>query len=413
MANFAQLRSLKNMAAYYERKVQALPPYFAESYLPNQSITSNKLKYLVSQVSAPTLAAASSYDASPEPSNRDGFQEKLMSTQFFRKSSVLTEHDAVDINTALTGNQSDPYLQTVVKNIFDNQTKDLLSMRARRNYLGTKAIVDAEIPLKVGGQIQTFKFDVKPDFQQEATTDWSNAKEANVYQDVKNVLKTMRQIGLIPNQAIMNDNTFEMIQNSDRMKNTIPSMNVNIANGNLSENQVVDYFKSEFHLAIVRCDDVYRESDLSATNNAELKTYVPDGKVAFVFAPMPNQSYIVPGTNSSQVSDLSGGQWLGHMNFAPTPEQIGVMTGKYSANDVITLDTGVTYHRYIDRRLAREEDLTSMNVFPSLEGSQTIFRLTVAGQNNDNPSQGGNDNPGNNEGQKDTGDGKQVTPPKA
>lgn len=414
MASFAELRSLQNMAAWYQRRVDALPPYFAESYLPDQAISSDSLKYLVSQVSAPVLAAASTYDASPTPSNRDAFQEKLMSTQFFRTSSTLTEEDEMKIQTALSGNQTDGYLQTVIKNLFNNQTNDALSMRARRNYLGTKAIIDAKIPLKVGGQTQIFQFDVKPDFQQESVTDWSNSKEANVYKDVKRVLKTMRQIGLIPNQAIMNDNTFEMIQNSDKLKNTVPSNNVNITDGILSESQVADYFKKEFKLAIVRCDDVYRESDLKATDNAVLKQYIPDGKIAFVFAPLPDASFIVQGTNTSQVPNIRTGEWLGHMNFAPTPEKVGLMSGRYNSNDVITFDTGVTFHKYMDQRLAREEDLTSMNVFPSLEGSQTIFRLTVSGQNTDsNDQKPDNKNDNGNQSSQNDDSGKNNQPPKA
>ncbi|WP_353486066.1 major capsid protein [Apilactobacillus xinyiensis] len=409
MASITELRSLQNVAAYYERKVMALPPYMSESYFRNNPITSDKLQYLISKVSAPELAKTSSYDADPKPSNRDGFSKKVLGTQFFRQSSTINEMDVMDLNEAAAGNQSDAYLMPLLRNLFDNQTKDLLSMRARRNYLGVKALIDAKIPLKVGGQVQTFEFDTKSEFQQDSTTDWSNTKTSNIYEDVRKVLKTMRQIGIYPNQVIMNDNTFNMIQRSDNLKATVPTQNINIANGNLSETQVADYFKSEFKLAIVRYDGVYKESDLGVNDDNNLKQYIDDGKVVFLSAPLPDNSFIVPTSNTSQIIDLSGGQYVGNMNFAPTPESIGLATGRYGNDEVMILDTGVAFHRYRDRKLNREEDITAMNVFPSLEGSQTIFRLKVCDPDALNKDSSSTKQPSENNSQSDG----QTTPPKA
>ncbi|WP_220751554.1 major capsid protein [Apilactobacillus xinyiensis] len=403
------LLSLNNMGAYYEHKVLTEAPYLSENYFPAQKIGSNALKYLQTSVSAPVLANASNYDAQSLPTNRDDFQEQLFSTQFFRDESVLNESDIMEIEQAYANND-DAYLATLIGNLFDDKTKGLSSMRARREWLGMQALMNGKIDMHSNGIHLQLDYGGKQEFQQDATTDWSDAKEANVMKDIRMALDEMRKFGLKPNQIIMNTNTFRWLQSSEKLKSTVPTQNINIANGELFDSQVGDFFAQIFKLNIVCYDGQYQDSDVDDRqhSNQGFHSYIPDGKVVLMNAPLPDAAFLIPTSLARPVVTTGGGmQTVGKMNFAPTPEEYGMRSGKFPAGSVQLFDTGVAFHEYQNDKYYRTEDITSMNVLPSLEGATQIFRMNVTGQSSDNGSAPKTDNSQSN------GNSGQTTPPKA
>lgn len=389
--------SLNNMGAYYEHKKLTEAPYLSESYFPAQKIGSNALKYLQTNVSAPVLANASNYDAQSLPTNRDDFQESLFQTQFFRDESVLNEGDIMQIEQAFANND-DGYLATLIGNLFDDKTKGLASMRARREWLGMQALMNGSIDMHSNGIHLKLDYGSKKEFQDTSNTDWSDKNEANIYKDVQHVLDTMRKFGIKPNQIVMNTNTFRWMQDSAKLKATVPTQNINIANGQLFDSQVGDFFAQAFRLNIVCYDGQYQDRDVDDRqhSNQGFHSYIPDGKVVFMNAPLPADDFLIPTSISRPVVTNGGGiQSIGKMNFAPTPEEYGMRSGKFQAGSVQLFDTGVAYHEYENEKYYRTEDITSMNVLPSLEGAMQIFRLTVSGQNNgqqQTDNNGGNGN---------------------
>lgn len=134
MANIAELMNIQNLGAWYEQRVLTLPPYVGESYFPNVKINSDILSYLNQSQGAPVLAKANTYDGQPVPENREGFATQMFKTKFFRSSMATNEQDLVDLNDALTNN-NDSFVQSAVAKIFDDRTKPILGMRARREWM--------------------------------------------------------------------------------------------------------------------------------------------------------------------------------------------------------------------------------------------------------------------------------------
>lgn len=387
MAYISELVSPKTMGVLYKQDVLENPPYLSESYFKGQKIGTNVLKYLQTTSGAPTLAAASTLDAKPTPLNRGGFQDKFFKTQFFRITSVLTEQDLQDINNALQ-NGDTQYAATLIDKLYDDKTGGLNAMRARRNYLGMQAMVFGKIAMVSNGVRLNIDYGGDSDFyssvDNKSNSDWSDHKNANPYLDIRNARDQMKRKGILPNQIVMNSTTFRWIQASEKMKATLPTQNINIANGELLEAQVVDFLKNTFKLNVVIYDGVFKDSDIG-NNSEQYNQYIPDGKVLLISAPLPDDSFILNGSSNSNTSAQgAANQQLGAMNFAPTPEELGMRNGHFNANELTFFDIGVTFRESYNKILVQTEDITSMNVLPSLEGANNIFRMNVASNVSDN-----------------------------
>lgn len=368
MANIAELMNIQNLGAWYEQRVLTLPPYVGESYFPNVKINSDILSYLNQSQGAPVLAKANTYDGQPVPENREGFATQMFKTKFFRSSMATNEQDLVDLNDALTNN-NDSFVQSAVAKIFDDRTKPILGMRARREWMAMQALMNGQLTVASNGVNNTIVYASDPDLQMQAATDWSDEKNADPFDDIIKATDELKaKHGITPNQILMNTATFRQLRNNEKLKATLYTTNINTQNAWLPESTIINAIISELHVVPVIYDQGYQDE---ATGN--FMPFVPDGKIVLLNAPIPN---VYARTGNGQTGVISG-QPIGHMAFAPTPEELGLRNGKINAANITFFDMGVAYHEVYNQKLVQTETIISMNALPAFEGSRAVVRMDV------------------------------------
>ncbi|MGF7436768.1 major capsid protein [Lentilactobacillus senioris] len=371
MANIDELTNLKAMSVYYERKLLTLPPYLSESYFPATKIATDMLSYLTQKQGAPVMAKASTYDAQAIPMNREKFNKEYFQTNFFRSASALNETDLEEINRALF-NGDDTLVKSLILGLFDDKTKMLLGMRTRREWMAMQALMTGKINLSSNGVNTLIEYATDEDLNSDVDVAWSDTTNANPIEDMRKAITAMKHKGITPNQVLMNDDTFRMLLNNERIKTTLWPANFDTSKMMMTEDQAVDFIVRNLHVIPVVYDQGFVDEE--ATGTDKFTPFLTPGKVVLMNAPIPQQ---FAKTGSSSTGLVQSASVIGHMAFAPTPEELGLRNGKIASNTVQFFDTGVAYHEYFNDSLVQTEDLVSMNCLPSFEGSQSVFRLTI------------------------------------
>lgn len=367
MENIAEINTPKNMAAWYEQKILTMPPYIGELYFPSIKVQTDLLSYLMQNQRAPMLTAQSSYDSRPTPINRDKFEQKVMHTKFFRSAMAMNEKDLVELNQALV-NQDDSLVNTAIQKLFDNKVQPLLDMRARREWLDMQALVNGQISINPLEPTLIYESDSRLNL--EASTDWTDTENSDPFKDITDAVDILKKThGIVPNQILMNTSTLRLFRHNEKLKATLFANNANTKNMWLQESAVVNAMLDELHIVPVVYDQGYEDE------NGTFYPYVPDGKVVIMNAPIP-QSFAKNGGNTS--TGVSTGQPVGHMAFAPTPEELQNQLGNIPSKDIQFYDTAVAYHEYFDQGLSQFQTMISMNCLPTLEGGRTIVRMTTS-----------------------------------
>lgn len=367
MENIAEINTPKNMAAWYEQKILTMPPYIGELYFPSIKVQTDLLSYLMQNQRAPMLTAQSSYDSRPTPINRDKFEQKVMHTKFFRSAMAMNEKDLVELNQAIV-NQDDSLVTTAIKKLFDNKVQPLLDMRARREWLDMQALVNGQISINPLEPTLIYESDSRLNL--EAGTDWTDTENSDPFKDITDAVDTLKKThGIVPNQILMNTDTLRLFRHNEKLKATLFANNANTKDMWLQESAVVNAMLDELHIVPVVYDQGYEDE------NGTFYPYVPDGKVVIMNAPIP-QSFAKNGGNTS--TGVSTGQPVGHMAFAPTPEELQNQLGNIPSKDIQFYDTAVAYHEYFDQGLSQFQTMISMNCLPTLEGGRTIVRMTTS-----------------------------------
>lgn len=367
MENIVEINTPKNMAAWYEQKILTMPPYIGELYFPSIKVQTDLLSYLMQNQRAPMLTAQSSYDSRPTPINRDKFEQKVMHTKFFRSAMAMNEKDLVELNQAIV-NQDDSLVTTAIKKLFDNKVQPLLDMRARREWLDMQALVNGQISINPLEPTLIYESDSRLNL--EASTDWTDTENSDPFKDITDAVDTLKKThGIVPNQILMNTDTLRLFRHNEKLKATLFANNANTKDMWLQESAVVNAMLDELHIVPVVYDQGYEDE------NGTFYPYVPDGKVVIMNAPIP-QSFAKNGGNTS--TGVSTGQPVGHMAFAPTPEELQNQLGNIPSKDIQFYDTAVAYHEYFDQGLSQFQTMISMNCLPTLEGGRTIVRMTTS-----------------------------------
>ena len=368
MENIAEINTPKNMLMWYERKILTLPPYIGEqNYFPAVKVQTDLLSYLMQNQRAPMLTAQSSYDATPTPINRESFEQKVLHTKFFRSSMVMNEKDLVNLNQALA-NQDDGLIKTAIQKLFDNKVQPLLDMRARREWLDMQALVTGQISLNPLEPTLIYESDERLNMQ--AETDWSDTENSDPFKDITNAVDNLKKThGIVPNQILMNTETLRLFRNNEKLKTTLFTNSINTKNAWLPESTVVNAILDELHIVPVVYDQGYEDEA------GTFHPYVPDGKVVIMNAPIPT-AFAKTGGNTA--TGVSSGQPIGHMAFAPTPEELQNQLGNIPSKSIQFYDTAVAYHEFFDESLSQFQTIISMNCLPTLEGGRTIVRMTTS-----------------------------------
>ncbi|WP_105965048.1 major capsid protein [Apilactobacillus micheneri] len=359
------------LSKYYKANKLVQQPYLGNTLFGNRKVQRGQLRYYVQNQPAMTLSKQSSLDANTvTPDNHTGFQDENFNTQYFRTAGVVNEQDIMDLHDATVQN-NDQLAASILESIYDDQIRQLNKQAARREQMTTSALSYSKVDLPLGDPIV---YASNPNFQHDGD-DWDNPN-SDIFGDIRHAKDELIKKGIVPNQMIMNINTFRKMQKNNKIKTTYSAVGTNVDNFMMLQGNLVDAIKSEFRLTPVVYNQGYNldAEDMDDSTKNPFQEFIPDDLVIFLNGPI-DLNYAISG-NASGMNNATGGSYIGYMNFAPTVEELKANRGAL-AGDLQLFDLGVAFRQFETEKTAQTETSTVQNCLPSFEQSRSVFRLTV------------------------------------
>lgn len=330
------------IVSYWETLVTQQPPYLGEELFPAQQKLGLDLKWLKGAKGLPIVLLPSAYDVKAKKRDRIGFDKLTAQMPFFKESTSIDEEQRQQLNMVMeTGNQA--YIDSVVNNVFDDETRLLQGARAQRERMRMQALTTGAISISANGQDYDYDYQMPEAHKSTVTTSWSNA-EATIYDDIKAALdKIEDDTGVRPTRAVCSSKTWGYILKNKEIR---AALNGNDSNAPVRESKIKAYLQEELDLEVVKYTKKYK--DETGTE----KKFVDDD----IFVMFPS-------------GDL-GTSW-----FGTTPEQSDLMTGS-TANVTIT-DTGVAVTTTKETDPVNVNTKVSMIFLPSFETADQVYILDV------------------------------------
>lgn len=330
------------IVAYWETLVTQQPPYLGEELFPAQQKLGLDIKWIKGAKGLPVVLLPSAYDVKAKKRDRIGFSKMAAQMPFFKESTSIDEEQRQQLNMVLeTGNQA--YIDSVINNVFDDETRLLLGARAQRERMRMQALTTGAISISANGQNYDYDYGMPDDHKSTVSVSWSN-EDAPIYDDIKAALdKIEDDTGVRPTRAVCSSKTWGYFLKNKYFR---AALNGNNSNAPVRENQIKAYIKEELDLDIVKYSKKFKDE------SGVEKQFVADD----VFTMFP-------------AGDL-GTSW-----FGTTPEQSDLMTGS-TANVTIT-DTGVAVTTTKETDPVNVNTKVSMIFLPSFESADQVYILDV------------------------------------
>ena len=330
------------LVAYWNVKVQGEAPYLGEELFPDKKKLGLKLEWIKGSKGLPVALAPSAFDVKARKRKRIGFDKLSTEMPFFKEGTYIDEEIRQQLNMVLeTGNQA--YINSVVENVFDDETRLLKGARARREMMRMMALTTGIISITANGQDYDYDYGMTDDQKVETTVAWSNPA-ASILDDIK-LWQDNREdeTGVRPTRAICSTKTWGYFLKNTEIRNAIWGNN---SAAPITTKRVQEYILNEYKLDIVVYNKKYAEGNT-------VSQFVADD--TFVLFPE---------------GDLGFG-W-----FGTTPEESDLMTGA-SANVAIT-DVGVAVTTVQETDPVQVNTKVSMIYLPSFEQADKVIIADVS-----------------------------------
>lgn len=334
------------IAAYWETKVQGLPPYLGEELFPNDKQLGTDIKWLKGQSGAPKALLPSAVGARAIPRGRKEFDQVLTTLGFFKESKYIDEDLRQQLNLVLaSGNQL--FIDTLLSKIFDDVAELIAGAAVTREIARMSLLTTGTTVLEGNGQKYELDYEFNKNHIGHAKVSWSDTNAADPFYDIQAGIERIQlDTGETPTRAVTNLMTLRKIIANTKLNKTI-----SVFGGGdiiLSTQKVIDYFRSELGIDIVLYDKIYEEPGTGNT-----KKFVPDDKFVLL-PPAP----------------------VGRTVFGTTPEESDLMTQTNVAN-VSIVDTGVAVTTSMQADPVNVETKASMFTMPTFEGMEKVFILNA------------------------------------
>lgn len=352
MPNIFDLVTSEAIVSYWETLTQHQPPYLGEELFPAQQRLGLDLKWIKGSKGLPIVLLPSAYDVKAKKRDRIGFDKLTASMPFFKESTSIDEELRQQLNMVIaTGNQA--YIDAVLNNIFDDETRLLLGARAQRERMRMQALTTGAISISANGQDYDYDYQLPAEHKISVKTDtsagfggkaWSDPS-APIIDDIRTMLdKIEDDTGVRPTRAVCSSKTWRYFRNNTEIRNAILGNNTAVP---VSEARVKEYISEELKLQIA----VYNKKYV-AENGSKLQ-FVDDD----VFTVFPE------GT-------------LGTSWFGTTPEQSDLMSG--TAANVNITDTGVAVTTTKETDPVNVDTKVTMIFLPSFETADQVGIMDVS-----------------------------------
>lgn len=342
MANILELVTADAITSYWETLANNQAPYLGEELFPEQQKLGLDIKWIKGSRGLPIVLKPSSFDAKAVKRDRIGFDKLSAQMPFFKESTTIDEEQRQQLNLVLeTGNQA--YIDSVINNVFDDETRLLIGARAQRERMRMMALTTGAISISANGQAYDYDYGMPNTHKVTVGTSWSNAA-ADIYADIEAGQDLIEEeTGVRPTRAICSSKTWGYIRKNTNIRNAI---NKNNSAAPVTDAEIKKYFQDTLDLDVVKYTKKYKAED-GATN-----AFVADD----LFVLFPD-------------GDLGTG-W-----FGTTPEQSDLMSG--TAANVSVTDMGVAVTTTKEADPVNVNTKVSMIYLPSFEAADQVYILDV------------------------------------
>lgn len=344
--NIFDLIKAPELTAYWEEHSQHLPPYLGEELFPADKKLGLKLDWIKGANGLPVVLKPSAFDVGAVPRPRIGFDMLSAEMPFFKESTYIDEELRQQLNMVLeTRNQS--YIDSVVRRVFDDETRLLAGARARREEMRMMALTTGAIAITANGQAYNYDYNLPEDHKVTAKTGWADLQTADPIEDLRTWMdKAEADTGIRPTRGVCSRKTWGYLRSNQKILKSIFVLS-NGQVGAISDSRLTQYLLDELGLELI----IYS------------KQYKNDAGVATKFVPDDTVSLFPAGD-------------LGKTWFGTTPEESDLMGGKV-ANVAIT-DTGVAVTTIEKADPVNVETKVTMICLPSFEAADSVIIADVS-----------------------------------
>lgn len=345
------------IGAFYDTYKASLgeAPFLGDALFPKERTGSLDLKFLKGSRGVTPALTSSNYDAKATLRNPIGFSEFEFDMPFFRESYLLKEKDVQDYENCMASNDilAKEILRKTMVTPADLVIGAQVAVERMRWQLLAPTDGTPRILINSNNVSHDYNYDPKGEYKANhfleltgATDKWTDSENADPYEDLRKAKKLMTNIGKIVTVAVMNDETFQLLCKSQRIKELLLSQNTT-AHILVTETLVKQIVKENLGLQIVLYDKVYLEED-GKTNK-----YMPFGIVT-----------LLPSINN-----------LGSTKMGITPEE---RTGTQSQGTLSIVENGVAIYTFTNPHPLVTQCLVSEVPMPSFERMDDTFVMKVA-----------------------------------
>lgn len=346
------------IAANWEEVASNQIPYIGTALFPARKKAGLDLSWIRGSKGLPVSLMPSAFDAKATFRDRPGMEKLETEMPFFREGFKIKEKDRQEILRVQESN--DPYLDEVLSRIFDDANNLIEGANVVPERMRMALLFPTNgrpgITFKANGVDYTYDYDVDGTWSTGANANyfaltgnalWSAAATAHPFADIKTARDRVRsKTGNAPTMAIMNSYTFNLLGQTNDVKNRFLTTN-GLAIGFISDADVKAVIRDVAGVSIVVYDKQYKDE------SGVVQSFVPNGYVALI----PDGAL--------------GSTWYG-----TTPEEADLRGGNTNAQ-VAIVNTGVAITQIIDEHPVNVNTFASEIVLPSYERMNEVALLKV------------------------------------
>ncbi len=349
----------KAIASNYTEAASNDIPYLGTGLFPAKKKAGLDLSWIKGHKGLPVMLAPSSFDTKSTFRGREGISISKTKMAFFKEGMFVTEEDYQEI--LRVQDSEDEYAQEVLDRIFDDAANlvrgaDVIPEIMRMSLL---APIDGNvgITIKHKGKNYTYNYDPNGEWKNKhylkivtAADKWSAAATCNPIKNLEDALDAQeKESGNRPELALMSKDTFNLIKNSQAVKDGILAQNTT-PHVNYTSKKVKAYIEEELDITLVIYNKMYKDENDTA------KKFYPDNIVMLI----PNGA-------------------IGNTYYGTTPTEARAKLSKGEGDDSFAIvNTGVSIKTIEKNDPENTETIVSEVVLPSFERLDECYAIEVA-----------------------------------
>lgn len=336
-----------DLAAFWNEDTKDRAPYLGETLFPNRKQFDLSLKWIKGRSGVPIVLNPSAFDVHVLPRVREGFETVRAEMPFFKESYYVDEELRRQI-IRIQNSNNEVFITTVMRRVFDDTNKLVESAAVTRERQRWMLLTTGVIAFAANGQAFELDYQLDAGQKQTATVPWTNFATSQPIADLQAAIDYQEaNTDSTPTRVFMNKYTFNLLRQSESIKNGIYLLNpVFNTSSTVTNDSVMAYVENMLGLTIVVYNKNYRDE------NGTVTKYIPDGVVT-----------------------LAPAETLGYTWFAPTPEEVDLM--ETNVGNVAIVDTGVAITTMVQEDPVKVETKVSQITLPSFEGAEEIVIIDV------------------------------------